>query len=98
MKSIDRKPRFRGVAVQPDGSFRYQELSPGGDYYDVSAGFPLFLIREAWGRGADFEQEADGFGRGLGTMGDWSGIRDSSYEAKMAMLEKALNHLFKEVD
>lgn len=61
-----------------------------------SASFPLFLIRRAWERGCvDIEKHADGFGAGNGTMGgDWSGIRDSSDQAKNAMLEAALNFLF----
>lgn len=66
------------------------------DSYRFSASFPLFLIRKAWEAGcADVERHADGFGVGMGTMGgDWSGIRDSSAEAKNAMLEAALNFLF----
>lgn len=59
-----------------------------------SANFPLFLIGEARARGCDFEGLADGFGPGMGTDGDWSGIRDSTNEAVAAMLERALNHLF----
>jgi hypothetical protein len=66
---------------------------------NFKAGFPLFLIREAWNRGTSFEDLADGFGAGLGTCGgDWSGIRDSSPSAKTAMLERALNALFPAVD
>lgn len=53
----------------------------------------LWLIREAWKLGADFEDLADGFGAGEGTMGDWSAIRDSSAEAIAAMLPVALAHL-----
>ena len=63
-----------------------------------SASFPLFLIREAWSRGLDMEDLADGFGEGMGTMdGDWSGIRDSSPEALNLMLQKTLNHLFPKI-
>ena len=59
------------------------------------ASFPLWLISEARDRGCDFEDLADGYGPGLGTMsGDWSGIRDSTPEAVAAMLERALNHMF----
>lgn len=54
----------------------------------------LFLIREAWHQGCDFEDECDGYGAGAGTHGDWSGIRDSSRDAKDAMLTKALNWFF----
>ena len=60
------------------------------------AGYRLFLIREAWNRGEDFEDLADGYGLGQGTHGDWSGIRDSSPEAVTKMLERALNFLFPE--
>jgi len=64
---------------------------------NFSAGFPLYLIEQAWQRGLDLEQLADGFGPGLGTMGgDWSGIRDSSDEAIERMLEASLNFLFGE--
>ena len=40
-----------------------------------------------------FEALADGFGSGMG-RGDSSGIRDSTPEAKVKMLEAALNFLF----
>jgi hypothetical protein len=54
----------------------------------------LHLIREAWGAGCDFEDLADGFGTsGTGPDGDWSGIRDSSPSAKLAMTQRALNFL-----
>ena len=60
-----------------------------------AAGYPLFLIKEAWNRGVDFEDLADGFGAGMGTCGeDWSGIRDSSPDAVTQMLERSLNALF----
>lgn len=63
--------------------------------FNYSAGFPLFIIKKAWEKGMDFEDLADGFGKGLGTMGgDWSGIRDSSPEATAKMVERALNNLF----
>ena len=66
-----------------------------GDGTKISANFDLYLIKQAWGD-ADYEDLADGFGAGAGTMGDWSGIRDSSPEARAAMLERALNALFGE--
>lgn len=57
--------------------------------------FDLFLIRRAWFDGCDFEDVADGFGPGLGTMGgDWSGIRDSTEDAVMRMTERAMNWFF----
>lgn len=58
-----------------------------------TADLGLLLIRNAWYKGCDFEQEADGFGIGQGTKGDWSGIRDSSPEAICVMLAKAIDHL-----
>lgn len=53
----------------------------------------LLVVREAWNRGADFEDDADGFGAGYGTNGDWSAIRDSSDEAIAAMTQKAVRFL-----
>ena len=58
------------------------------------ADWTLFLIHEAWLRGCDFEDLATGFGPGMGTFGDWSGIRDSSAEAVEKMLVRTLNFLF----
>lgn len=58
------------------------------------ASFDLFIIREAWDRGASFEDLADGFGPGQGTQGDWSAIRDSSAPALETMLARALNFCF----
>lgn len=65
--------------------------------YKFGARFDLFLIRNAWNNGCNFEKEADGFGVGFGTQGDWSAIRDSSDVATMMMLEKAINFLGLEV-
>ena len=60
-----------------------------------SASFPLFLIGEAWTGGVEFEDIADGFGKGEGTQGgDWSGIRDSSDAALAEMFQRSLNHFF----
>lgn len=76
------------------GSFSGSYLARGHDRpFNFSASFDLFLIRNAWDKGADFEDLADGYGAGQGTHGDWSGIRDSSPAAKLAMLERAINHL-----
>ncbi len=81
--------RFTNITITGNG-FEGKD----GDF-NFSARWDLFIIREAWHKGCDFEQEADGFGAGLGTQhGDWSGIRDSSPEAERIMLEKALNFLF----
>lgn len=61
--------------------------------YRYSARVDLWLIRQAWESGADLEGLADGFGKGMGTMGDWSAIRDSSADAKVEMLEVAVEYL-----
>ena len=81
--------RFENVTLQSPGEFGYS-----ANERNFISSFQLFLIREAWDRGADFEDLADGYGPGMGTQGDWSGIRDSSPEAQEQMLERALNHLF----
>lgn len=66
----------------------------GPDGYRFSARADLYVIRAAWEAGCDLEAEADGFGRGLGTCGgDWSGIRDSSDVAVVAMTAKAMRYL-----
>lgn len=83
---------FNGLTLSEGclkGSFKYQ--SERG--WNTSACFPLTLIRMAWDAGCPFEEEADGYGPGVGTMGDWSGIRDSSHEATEKMTEKALNFI-----
>lgn len=82
------------VTVVVDGVSVVHTLSGEGSYGRFSASFPLFLIREAWGLGCSFEEEADGYGKGRGTHGDWSGIRDSSDGAVAEMLTKALNFIF----
>ena len=84
------KSRFKNIKVQDNG--RLFIGSRNGTSFQ--ARFDLFIISQAWSRGLDLEEEADGFGFGEGTHGDWSGIRDSSTEAKNEMLEKALNFLF----
>lgn len=78
------------VRVENVGGFSY--MDENGSH---SANFPLYLIRLAWNDDVDFEDLADGYGEGMGTMGgDWSGIRDSSHAAIEAMLERALNFFF----
>ena len=90
-------PRFTEIKIG-DGGFRGRDARGGlapGERMMFSARFDLFLIRQAWDQGVDFEDLADGYGPGLGTMGgDWSGVRDSGTAAVEAMLERALNHLF----
>jgi hypothetical protein len=85
----------RSSASQFSGT---EHTSLHGKPFDInfSAGYPLFLVREAWNRGLDLEALADGYGEGEGTHGDWSGVRDSSDGAITRMLEAALNFLFPE--
>lgn len=79
---------YTNLAVENVGRFTYKR----NDGTNCSANFPLALISIAWDGGCGFEDLADGYGPGLGTMnGDWSGIRDSSDEATAKMLERALN-------
>ncbi len=77
---------FTNIRINSDGTF-----SGDCDGLSFSAQFPLFLIRRAWENGCNFEDLADGFGEGRGTMGDWSAIRDSSHEAVERMFERSLN-------
>lgn len=83
----------KDLALDQPGSFRYRYRHPGQqtEPYDGSAQFPLYIIARAWEAGVSFEDLADGFGRGLGTQGDWSAIRDSSDEQIERMLERALS-------
>ena len=84
--------RFNSLTTnKKDGSIDYRNQLGG----KVSASLNLLLIREAWHKGLCLESECDGYGEGMGTNEDWSGIRDSSDESKDKMLEKALNFLFK---
>ena len=84
------KAKINNLTRDESGILHY--VSENG--HNTSADLDLLLIRHAWGA-VDFEAEADGYGAGEGTNGDWSGIRDSSDEAKTKMLEKALNHILK---
>ena len=63
------------------------------DGFPFRADLALYIIRLAWEAGMNAEDLADGFGRGLGTGGDWSAIRDSSHEAVEAMLDRALKFI-----
>jgi len=82
---------YLNIRIDAVGSFKGSK----GTGWNFSADFPRFLIGKAWRRGCSFEDLADGFGEGAGTMGgDWSGIRDSTEGAIELMLERALNFLF----
>lgn len=61
--------------------------------FRFSARADLYLIDAAWQAGCSFEALADGFGRGFGTRGDWSAIRDSSEQAIVAMTAKAVDFI-----
>ena len=85
---------YRELEVQTDGHFTYKDGTRGRSGINCSANFTLHLIQMAWDSGCYFEDLADGFGEGLGTMGgDWSGIRDSSSEATRKMLQRAMQHI-----
>ena len=51
------------------------------------AGYPLFLIREAWNRGMNVEDLADGFGEGAGlaSEGYAGGYRDALDDVLLAL-------------
>jgi len=57
-------PRFTAVALKPDGFTVIEDRGYGP--ITCSNGWPLFLIHEAWDRGLDLEQLADGYGPGFG--------------------------------
>ena len=93
------RKRFTNIALNkgpPDTEGLQDEVGFRGmdNENSFTAGFPLFLIREAVNKGMDVEDLADGFGAGLGTNGDWSAIRDSTDFAVNKMFERALNHIF----
>ncbi len=79
----------RIAAGEPTSRFRGMRNG-----FAFSARADLYVIDAAWQGGCSFEALADGFGRGLGTMnGDWSGIRDSSEAAIVAMTAKAVDFI-----
>jgi hypothetical protein len=67
--------------------------SSGVPGFAFSGRLDLMLIKSAWEGGVSFEDLVDGFGAEKGTNGDWSAIRDSSEEAIILMLERALNRV-----
>ncbi len=77
--------KITDVRIEDPGQVTYR-----WDGAHVVAQWPLLLIRLAWEAGANMEDLADGFGRGLGTMDDWSAIRDSSDEAIARMVGRAI--------
>lgn len=85
--------RYVEVTEQPDGSWHGErQLSDGGRAMAFTATPSLIVIEWAYYGGcAEIEALADGYGAGAGTHGDWSGVRDSSDEARAAMLAAALN-------
>lgn len=89
-RTVDHRKSFNGVERLEGGDIAYRSDQD----FKVVASLDLLLIREAWHRGCELEDLADGFGPGEGTHGDWSAIRDSTDEAKSAMLERALNFHF----
>ena len=86
-------PRWRDVTRSEDGVYHCKEWG----HYLKSFDLGLAIVYELWdvdGIGEELDGLADGYGEGNGTHGDWSGIRDSSEEAKAAMVQACLNHLF----
>ena len=84
--------------IEDDGT--WEGIVRGGRIVPVMrfrASPSLWLIRQAWDKGMDLEDLADGYGAGAGTHGDWSGVRDSSDEAVAAMLGRALTYMFGDV-
>lgn len=75
---------------KPTAVFEGTDPTHGGSF---RARADLTIVRGAWERGCDFEVEADGFGTGGGTRGDWSALRDSSDKAIDAMLVKGVAFL-----
>jgi len=67
--------------------------SSNNDQSHMGFNLELKLISMAYYAGCDMEDLADGFGKGVGTKGDWSAIRDSSESAHLLMLTRALNFL-----
>ena len=83
--------KYQELEIKADGYFSYRDGDRG---INCSANFTLHLIQMAWDSGCYMDDLADGFGKGLGTMGgDWSGIRDSSEEATRQMLQRAMQHI-----
>lgn len=90
MSKTTTRGAVNALAISDPGHFTFSDASG----IKCSARFDLFLIKLAWENGCNMEDLADGFGAGLGTCGgDWSGIRDSSDEATLAMAEKALGFI-----
>lgn len=81
------KNRYSEIMFMKEG---FNGLEDGNRF---SAGYPLFFIKMAWNKGMNVEDLADGYGKGMGTNGDWSAIRDSSETATGNMFERAINFL-----
>jgi hypothetical protein len=80
---------FHNVELKEDDTgFRYQDAKGG----DASALTWLFIIKQAWDRGVNFDDLL-----GYDSNGDWSCVRDEENpEVNNAMLERALNFFFGE--
>lgn len=81
---------WSSVKVKLPGEFAYYHE---GRKIKCVSNFPMWLVHLAWDRGCDFEDLADGYGEGMGTHGDWSGIRDSTRPARDAMFARAVEFL-----
>jgi hypothetical protein len=89
--------RYRNVRLEGARLWFEESFDNGRTWYPASATWPMLMLRLAWQHGLNLEDLADGFGPGAGTHGDWSAIRDSSTEALLAMVERALNWLEEEL-
>lgn len=88
---------IKDLTIKHRGFVSYAETTSAAS--STSACLSLWIIGEAWRGGCNFEDLADGYGAGLGTMGgDWSGIRDSSDEAEAEMLARAMDFLRGQTD
>ena len=85
--------RYRNITWTGEGFSGEVESRLSDAFFHFSASPRLFFTRMAWEAGLDLEEEADGFGKGMGTHGDWSAIRDSSDPAIDRMFTKAVNFI-----
>lgn len=81
------------LALDPKATFEGTRTFTDGTTCPFRARADLYVIQAAWSAGCDFEDLADGYGAGMGTNDDWSGIRDSSAPAVAAMYAKAKQFL-----
>lgn len=100
-ETMSDEPQFRDVEIEDPGKIRYRK---GDRDVDAVARLDLLIIREAWNRGMDVEDLADGFAvaseidpetgeertvaGGLGTKGDWSRALNRSLQRTRQTLRR----------